>query len=34
MLQKNGQKNGQNCSYRDDDITNYVIFLKNYVNNG
>ena len=25
---KNGRKNFQNCSYRDDDVTNYVNFIK------
>ena len=24
----------QNCGYIDDDVTNYVIFLKNYAKNG
>ena len=32
MLQKEKQteKQFQNCSYSDDDVTNYVNFLKNY----
>ena len=32
MLQKIGKKKNQNCSYSDDEVTNYVSFLKNYEN--
>ena len=28
MLQKNGRKQVQNCSYRDDDVTDYVNFFE------
>ena len=31
MLQKFGKKKNQNYSYSDDDVTNYVKILKNYV---
>ena len=35
MLQKKMvEKNFQNCSYKDDEVTNSVIFLKNYTKNG
>ena len=28
------EKKFQNCSHRDDDVTNYVNFLENYAKNG
>ena len=28
MLQKNGRKQVQNCSHRDDDVTDYVNFFE------
>ena len=31
---KNKNKNYQNCSYRDDNVTNYVNFWKSYEKNG
>ena len=31
---KNDRKNFQTCSYRDDDVTNYVNFLKKFAKNG
>ena len=34
MLPKKGVKIFQNCSYRDDDVANYVKFLNNYTKNG
>ena len=34
LTKKVVEKNFQNCSYRDDGVTNYVIFLKNYAKKG
>ena len=34
LTKKVAEKNLENCSCRDDGVTNYVIFLKNYAKNG